>query len=95
MSREEPHCSGDVVLGGAGTLTVILCSNPTTGFEWFELPQISDTSVLRQGTHEFIPSGDLAEKPPPAGSPGKEVQTFKTLKKGISTISFEYSGPLG
>ena len=91
MFREEPHYSGDVVLGVDGTLTVILCSNPTTGFEWLELPQISDTSVLRQETHEFIPPEDLAERPPPAGSPGKEVWTFKTLKKGISTISFEYS----
>ncbi len=93
MFQEQPHHSGDIVLGVDGTLTVILCSNPTTGFEWLESPQISDTSVLRQETHEFIPPEDLAERPPLAGSPGKEVWTFKTLKKGISTISFEYSRP--
>jgi hypothetical protein len=33
MFQEQPHHSGDIVLGVDGTLTVILCSNPTTGFE--------------------------------------------------------------
>jgi len=75
------------------TFEVKLCSNPTTGFQWSETPENSDQTVLQQIAHEFIPPEDLAERPPPAGSPGKEVWTFKTLKKGTSTISFEYSRP--
>ena len=89
MFQEQPHHSGDIVLGVDGTLTVILCSNPTTGFEWLELPQISDTSVLRQETHEFMPPEDENI----IGGAGKEIFTFKTLKKGVSTINFEYSRP--
>ena len=93
MFQEQPHHSGNIVLGVDGTLTVILCSNQTTGFQWSESPEISDQTVLQQTAHEFIPPEDLAERPPPAGSPSKEVWTFKTLKKGTSTISFEYSRP--
>ncbi len=89
----HPHI--DVVMHAVvgEELTVTLGSNPTTGFQWSETPENSDQTVLQQIAHEFIPPEDLAERPPPAGSPGKEVWTFKTLKKGISTISFEYSRP--
>ncbi len=88
MFQEEPHPSGDVVLGVDGTLTVILCSNQTTGFQWSESPQISDLTALRQVGHEFVsPEGDAV------GAAGQEIWTFETLKKGESTISFEYSRP--
>ncbi|MFC2044723.1 protease inhibitor I42 family protein [Chloroflexota bacterium] len=85
--RQNPHDRGDVVLGVDGTLIVILCSNPTTGFQWMELPQISDTSVLRQESHEFTSLGGNGT----VGASGKDVWTFRTLKKGTSSISFEYS----
>jgi inhibitor of cysteine peptidase len=70
---------------------VTLCSNPTTGFQWPEKAQISDTTVLEQKDHKFI--GPESEAPPPPGTPGQEVWTFKTLKEGSSTIFFEYSRP--
>ena len=89
MFQEQPHQSGDIVLGADGTLTVILCSNQTTGFQWSESPQISDTSILRQVDHEFVPPEDVNI----VGGAGKEVFTFETLNKGVSTISFEYSRP--
>ncbi len=47
MFQEQPHHSGDIVLGVDGTLTVILCSSPTTGFLWVESPEIGDPTVLR------------------------------------------------
>ena len=89
MFQEQPHHSGDIVLGVDGTLTVILCSNPTTGFQWSESPTISDTSILQQVSHEFTPPEDENI----VGGAGKEIFTFKTLKKGVSTINFEYSRP--
>jgi len=39
------------------TFEVKLCSNPTTGFQWSENAQISDSSVLQQEDHKFIGSG--------------------------------------
>ena len=71
------------------TFEVRLGSNPTTGFQWSEEAQISDTGVTIQEGHEFI--GPESEPPPPPGTPGQEVWTFKALKKGSSTIYLEYS----
>ena len=73
------------------TLVVVLCSNPTTGFQWTEEAQISDTGVLEQVNHEFV--GPESEPPPPPGTPGLETWRFKTLKQGTSTIYVEYSRP--
>ena len=73
------------------TFEVKLCSNPTTGFQWSENAQISDPLVLQQENHKFI--GPESEPPPPPGTPGQEVWTFKALKEGSSTIFFEYSRP--
>ncbi|MFC2033282.1 protease inhibitor I42 family protein [Chloroflexota bacterium] len=73
------------------TFDVKLCSNPSTGFQWSEDSQISDTIVLKQESHEFI--GPESEPPPPPGTPGQEIWSFKALKKGSSTIYLEYSRP--
>jgi len=87
--QEWPDHSGDVLLGVNGTLTVILCSNSTTGFQWLELPQISDPSALRQVDHKLVPP----EAEGSMGAAGKEIWTFEILKKGESTIYFKYSQP--
>ena len=81
----------EVHLGETEIFEVKLCSNPTTGFKWSENAQISDTAVLVQENHKFI--GPESEPPPPPGTPGQEVWTFKALKEGSSTIVFEYSRP--
>ena len=81
----------EVHLGETEMFEVKLCSNPTTGFKWSENAQISDTAVLVQEDHKFI--GPESEPPPPPGTPGQEVWTFKALKEGSSTIFFEYSRP--
>jgi len=70
---------------------VKLCSNPTTGFQWSLEAQISDTVIIIQEANEFI--GPESEPPPPPGTPGQEVWTFKALKQGSSTIYLEYSRP--
>jgi len=85
----QPHI--DVVMHGVvgGELTVTLGSNPTTGFQWSEDAEISDESVIKQVSHEFVGPG--IDKPP--GTPGEEVWTFKALKKGTVTTLLEYSRP--
>ena len=86
--RNQEHMSKQINVADGNTFTVTLCSNATTGFEWSESAQISDTTVIQQTNHEFVaPETSLR------GAPGKEVWTFKALKKGTSEISMEYSRP--
>ena len=87
----QKHISNQFEIAAGGSLTVTLCSNPTTGFQWVEEAQISDTGVLKQIQHEFI--SPESEPPPPPGTPGQQVWTFEALKEGTSTISMEYSRP--
>ena len=87
------HISKEVEVAVDGSLTVTLCSNPSTGFQWSESAQISDQTILQQTGHEFLPPEGENDQPPAPGTPGKEVWTFKALKKGTSTISLEYSRP--
>ena len=85
------HISKEVEVAVDGSLTVTLCSNPTTGFLWSESAQISDQTILQQTDHKFVPPEAKGDMPPPPGTSGKEIWTFKALKEGKSTISMEYS----
>ena len=87
---KDQHISGETEVSVDGSLTVTLCSNPTTGFQW-ESAQITDQTVLEQVDHKFV--SPESEPPPPPGTPGQEVWTFKALKEGESTISIAYSRP--
>ena len=87
---KDQHISGETEVAVDGSLTVTLCSNPTTGFQW-ESAQITDQTVLEQVDHKFV--SPKSEPPPPPGTPGQEVWTFKALKEGESTISIAYSQP--
>ena len=87
---KDHHISKEVEVAVDGSMTVTLCSNPTTGFEW-ESAQISDQTILQQTDHKFVPPPERPE--PVFGEAGKEVWTFKALKEGKSTITMEYSQP--
>ncbi len=88
---EQKHISKEVEVAVDGSLTVTLGSNPTTGFQWSESAEISDTSVLEQTDHKFIAPEGEGDKPPAPGTSGQEVWTFKALKKGTTEVSMEYS----
>jgi inhibitor of cysteine peptidase len=88
--QQSQHMSREVEVPVGASLKVTLCANPTTGFEWEEA-SISDPAVLEQVGREFV--GPESEPPPPPGTPGQEVWTFKTLKTGESTMSVDYSRP--
>lgn len=66
-------------------------SNPTTGFQWSELAEISDETVIRQVSHMYV--GKEYKTPPPPGTSGEEVWTFEALKEGTVTTFLEYSRP--
>ncbi len=86
---KQQHISQEAEVAVDGSLTVTLCSNPTTGFLWVESAQISDQTVLQQTDHRLV----SPEAEGVVGAAGTQVWTFKALKKGTSTISMEYSRP--
>ena len=87
----QNHISREVTVNAGDSFTLTLGSNPTTGFTWPDEAQIGDQTVLQQTDHKLVVPE--SEPPPPPGTPGKEVWTFKALKKGTSEVSMEYSRP--
>ena len=85
---ENHHARNEVQVSVGDTMTVDLCSNATTSFQWEEA-QISDQAVLKQVDHKYEP----AESENIVGGAGKEVWTFQALKPGTGTVSLEYSRP--
>ena len=86
----QNHISQEAEVAVDGSLTVTLCSNPSsTGFQWVESAEISDQTVLQQTSHSFVPPEEAGI----VGAAGTQVWTFQALKKGTSTISMEYSQP--
>jgi len=83
ISREVEVAKGD-------TVTVILGSNQTTGFQWSEQAQIGDITILEQTNHKYI-SPEAGTQT--VGAAGKEEWTFKALKSGTTTVAMEYSRP--
>ena len=86
------HISKQVVVAAEGSFVVTLCSNPSTGREW-EPPQVSDKTILSLTDHERVGPKTEGDRPTAPGTPGKEIWTFKALKKGETTISMEWSQP--
>jgi len=87
------HISKEVEVNVGDMFKVILCSNPSTGFQWSESATIDDTAVIEQVDHRFVSPKAKGNKPPAPGTSGQEIWTFKALKEGESTISMEYSQP--
>jgi len=87
VNVDSSYSGKQVELSVGQSLVVTLESNATTGYSW-ALVQNSDDSVLNETGHEYItPQTTLI------GAGGNEEWTFKTLKKGTSTISMGYSRP--
>lgn len=84
----EKHITQNIRMQSGDSLGVSLCSNGTTGFQWEQPSNISDTSVLEQTLHKFVPPEDNN-----MGSAGKEEWQFNTLKNGTSNIKLQYSRP--
>jgi predicted secreted protein len=84
------HIEETIAVAAGEPFTVVLCSNPSTGFAWGEA-LISDPSVLAEVGHEY--DAREGKRPPAPGSPGAEVWTFRALEPGQSTVSIEYGQP--
>jgi inhibitor of cysteine peptidase len=82
----------EVEVAKGGTITVILGSNQTTGFQWSEQAQITDATILEQTSHKFV-TLEAESGTEVMGASGKEEWTFKALSSGTTIISMEYSRP--
>ena len=67
-------------------ITVKLCSNPTTGFEWGY--EITGDDVIMEEDHDFEEPEDGA-----VGVAGTEVWTFEATETGEAEVHMEYSRP--
>jgi inhibitor of cysteine peptidase len=89
VSVDASYSGKEVELGVGSSLIVTMESNPSsTGFQW-ELTVISDETVLQKVDQKYEPP----EPGGMVGAPGKEIWTFKGLKKGKSSILMGYSQP--
>ena len=83
--QEQQHVTDEITFTVGKGVTIMLCSNPTTGFQWAEEAQISDPEVVEQVSHEYVaPTGDKV------GAAGTEKFSFKALKPGTTTVYLEY-----
>ena len=85
--------SKEIEVSAGSSFTVTLWSNATTGFNWSELATIGNQNIVEQIDHEYVAPYSDDDTPTPPGTSGKEVWTFKALKKGTSDIHMEYSQP--
>ena len=87
---DASYAGQEVEVAVGESLVLALESNRTTGFQW-ALVENSDQTTLQHAGHKYVPYENT--DPPLPGVGGKELWTFKALKKGKSTISMEYSQP--
>ena len=92
VSVDSSYSGKEVEIAAAGSLTVTLESNQTTGFQW-ELISISDQAVLEKVDQKYVAPEATRTGAPVVGAPGEEVWTFKAIKKGETTITMQYSQP--
>ena len=74
----EKHITQNIRMQSGDSLGVSLCSNGTTGFQWEQHSNISDTSVLEQTLHKFLP---------PENS--NSNQYFKLLKESANNLNLK------
>ena len=86
--NENPHSIRNEFQAEIGDkITVKLCSNPTTGFQWTY--QITGGTVIKEEDHDFEEPEDKGL----IGTAGKEVWTFEAVEKGTAEVRMEYSRP--
>jgi predicted secreted protein len=77
----------DISVKMGSRVTLSLCSNPTTGFQWSEKAQIGNPQVLEQKSYKFEAPASTGM----VGVPGNAVWTFEAMGLGTSTVYLEYS----
>jgi inhibitor of cysteine peptidase len=80
----------EIIIEKGESFEIMLDSNPTTGFAW-EIAEELDASILEEVDNVYGSNNtDNNDNIPMVGVGGKEVWTFKALKKGEATIKMKY-----
>ena len=87
---QEAFITENLTINSGEEFTVKLCSNPSTGFQWSEMPENANPEILSQSSHDFSIQGDNGTPLPP-GTPGFEIWTFTANGTGQVQLYFEYS----
>ena len=87
---QNPHQTGSLEVSVGEEFTVNLCSNASTGFQWIDVVDISDSAIVEQVSHKYISPTEKGDPPPP-GTPGSQLWNFNALTGGTSILSFNYS----
>jgi predicted secreted protein len=85
--EKKPNVAEEITFPANKGVTVRLCSNQTTGFQWSE-PEISDTSVIDFTEHSYTPP--VSDE---VGAAGTEKFVFLGVNPGTTTVYLEYSQP--
>jgi predicted secreted protein len=88
QSAQAVEQTGEIAPGS--DFTVVLCSNPSTGFAWEE-PQFGDTSVVQLVDRSYQAPGSATL--PVVGAAGGEFLTFHAVAAGTTTVSMHYGQP--
>jgi len=85
--RESPHQTRQITLSPGSTVTVELCSNPSTGYLW-DQPLIPDGQIVTISSGEYRqPDRQMP------GAAGTQVWQIKGQTDGVTRIEFTYSHP--
>ena len=88
--NQHAFIEDSLILNSGDKISVKLCSNPSTGFQWSEISENVNTEILSQTSHDLLIQGDSGTPLPP-GTPGFEIWTFTAQNTGQSQLYFEYS----
>jgi inhibitor of cysteine peptidase len=91
--NKETHILRQVEVKTGDVFTVVLDSNPTTGFKWTEQAKIADETILKQTGHEYIAPRANDDNKPVAGMSGIEEWWFTKSRTGVTTATMSYSRP--
>lgn len=67
--------------------SIVLESNPTTGYKWELLSPLND-NIVQLVKSDFVPAPGGC-----MGGGGKDIWTFKAVNKGTTNVSFKYIRP--
>ena len=84
--------SGTIEAKVGETFELMLCSNPTTGYQWEDPAVISNPAVLEQVSTAFVEPTVNADSQL-VGAPGIQSWSFKALSAGTAQVLFTYSQP--
>ena len=85
--QNNDNIQNDFDVSPGETITIELCSNPTTGYKWKY--ETIGKIILKETSYKFIEPGDAEA----VGASGKEVWTFEVVETGKTELRMEYTRP--